>query len=199
MSFVNWTISKSLLIFSEKSLTYKGKIRGPNTVPCGTPWLTKMCSETMVPILTHCDLSLSKEFNKLTAGSEKLKHSAFFKKFFVRNELNAFARSKKIAAIIFPFSWFSITVTVKNNRAYSLNIFLISNPNCSLFNRSFSKSLAKDGVTEIGRLLHTCAVDTFLWIGVAYACFRIVGKTLFWIRFFKNKLQLSTNCVFRRL
>ena len=72
-----------------------------------------MCSETSVPILTHSDLSSRKDLNKLTAGSEKLKHSAFFRNILCEIELNAFARSKKIAAVFCLFSWFSITVSVK--------------------------------------------------------------------------------------
>ena len=38
-------------------------------------------------------------------------------------ELNAFARSKKIAAVFFSFSWLSSTVPMKNNTA-SLEDFL---------------------------------------------------------------------------
>ena len=41
-----------------------------------------------MPILTHCDLSSRTDINKLTAGSEKLKHSAFL----CEIQLNAFAR-----------------------------------------------------------------------------------------------------------
>ena len=60
---------------------------------------------------------LRKDLDKLTAGSEKLKHSAFLRNILCEIELNAFARSKKIAAVFCPFSWFSITVSVKNNTA----------------------------------------------------------------------------------
>ena len=106
VSFANWTSSKSTSIFSENSLTYKRKIRGPNTVLL---WLTKMCSQTSVPNMTNCDLSSRKDINKLTAGSEKLKHSAFLRNILCQNKLNAFARSKKIATVFLPFSWFSFT------------------------------------------------------------------------------------------
>ena len=84
-----------------------------------------------MPFLTHCDLSSRKDLNKLTAGSEKLKHSAFLRKILREIEMNAFARSKKIAGVFCPFSWFSTTVSVKNNTA-SVEDFLFWNPNCSI-------------------------------------------------------------------
>ena len=85
-----------------------------------------------MPILTHCDLSSRKGFSKLIAGSEKLKHSAVLRNILCEIELNAFARSKKIAAVFSPFSWFSITDSLKNNAA-SVEDFLFWNPNFSLF------------------------------------------------------------------
>ena len=43
----------------------------------------------------HFDLSSRKDFNKLIAGSEKLKHSAFLKKILCETELN-FSQGLKI-------------------------------------------------------------------------------------------------------
>ena len=103
-----------------------------------------------------------RNFKILTAGSEKLKQSPFLKTFCGENELNAFARSKKIAAVFFPFSWFSITVSVKKNTASVEDLFVLEHKLLIIQQivfiviiiwkrRSFSKSLAKAGVTEIGR------------------------------------------------
>ena len=53
---------------------------------------------------------------------------AFSERFLCQVELNAFARSKRVAAVFFSFSMFSITVVVKNNTASVSNV-LFWNPN----------------------------------------------------------------------
>ena len=68
VSSANWITFSVVLILDENSLTYKRKLSGPKTVPCGKPWFKSSQSKNMPLSFTFC-LRLARNENSNSFAS----------------------------------------------------------------------------------------------------------------------------------
>ena len=162
VSSANCKMSSLFFIFSGKSLIYIKKIKGPRTVPWGTPWFIVTQFEYSMPFFTHCFL-LDKNDSSIAIESVLNPYLVIVsRKILWDIELKALAKSKNILTTVsfssnklFTDSVYDITVSFED--------FLFRNPNwflliisyfstCSsiCWSKSLSKIFARVGVTEIG-------------------------------------------------
>ena len=128
VSSANW-ITSSLYLYQTKNCSQIKKMTGPKTVACGTPWFTISQSENMPLNVTFClRLARNKHSNSF-APLEKPYNSIFLREM----ELNAFARSKKLATVSLLWSKLEETVSTSSKTA-SVADFFIWIPICSFFN-----------------------------------------------------------------
>ena len=153
LSSANWITFSVVVILDEKSFIYKRKMSGPETVPCGTPWFTISQSENMPLCFAVCLRLARNENSNSFASWEKPYISIFLRKMFCEMELNAFARSRKIATVYLLWSKLEETVSTSSKTA-SVADFFFWNSNCSLYKFMF--------INEIHHLSPKEALKDFL-------------------------------------
>ena len=126
VSSANWNTFSVVLILDEKSFTYKRKLSGPKTVPCGTPWFKTSQSENTPLSFTYCLRLARSENSNSFASWEKPYISIFLRKMLCELELNIFAGSRKITTVSLLWSKLAETVSTSSRTASVPDFFLKS-------------------------------------------------------------------------